>query len=44
MEELLPVIMRFPDVLKTEKQEIKEKEWMQINTLIYQVINETDSF
>ena len=44
MDELLPIIMRFPDVLKSEKQEIKEKEWMQINALIYQVINETDSF
>ena len=44
MEKFLPIIMRFPDVLKTEKQEIKEKEWMQINALVHQVLSETDSF
>ena len=42
--DLLPVIMRFPDVLKSEKQELKEHEWKIISSLILKVLNETDAY
>ena len=42
--DLLPVIMRFPDVLKSEKQELKEHEWEIISSLILKVLNETDAY
>jgi len=42
--DLLPVIMRFPDVLKSEKQELKEHEWEIISSLILKVLNETDTY
>ncbi len=42
--DLLPVIMRFPDVLKSEKQELKEHEWKIISSLILKVLNETDTY
>ena len=44
LEELLPVIMRLPDVLKSEKQELKNQEWVFISDQIRQVLTETDGF
>lgn len=43
-EVMLPVIMRFPDVLKQEKQGFDEEEWQQIMETIRQAIVQADEF
>jgi uncharacterized protein (TIGR00255 family) len=43
-ESLLPVIMRLPDVLRNERQELKESEWQFIRELLDLVLNDTLSF
>lgn len=43
-EELLSIIMRMPDILKTERQELDENEWMQVAVFIDQALNELIKF
>jgi uncharacterized protein (TIGR00255 family) len=38
--QMLPVIMRFPDIFKVEKQELDNKEWAQITKSTREAINE----
>ena len=42
--ELLPVILKLPDVLKTDKQKLEEEEWETINKHVIQVINDVNAF
>ena len=42
--ELLPVILRLPDVLKTDKQKIEKEEWVIINEQVLRVINDVNAF
>ncbi len=42
--ELLPVILKLPDVLKADKQKLEEKEWETINNHVNQVINDVNAF
>ncbi len=44
IDQILPVIMRLPDTLKIEKQELDEKEWEQIKTGVMEAIHELISF
>jgi len=41
---LLAVISRFPDVLRSERRELQEEEWMKIKALLTTVLNDVDSF
>jgi uncharacterized protein (TIGR00255 family) len=41
---LLPLVMRFPDVIKVEKQDIDEEEWEKLMTAIRQCIALVDEF
>ncbi len=44
IDQILPVIMRLPDTLKIEKQELDEKEWEQVKTGAKESIHELISF
>jgi len=44
IDQILPVIMRLPDTLKIEKQELDEKEWEQVKTGVKEAIHELISF
>ncbi|MCK4344681.1 MAG: YicC family protein, partial [Bacteroidales bacterium] len=44
IDQILPVIMRLPDTLKIEKQELDEKEWEKVKTGIKEAIYELISF
>lgn len=43
-EEMLLAILRMPDVFKSEKEELDEKEWKQIFTSITKAVAELDKF
>jgi uncharacterized protein (TIGR00255 family) len=42
--DLLSIAMRMPDVLKTEREELDEEEWMQIEAGIQEAINHLQEF
>ena len=42
--ELLPVILKLPDVLKTDKQKLEKEEWEAINEQVLRVINDVNEF
>ncbi len=42
--ELLPVILKLPDVLKADKQKLDNEEWNIINEQVIQVINDVNAF
>ncbi len=44
IDHILPVIMRLPDTLKIEKQELDEKEWKQVKKGVKEAIHELISF
>ena len=43
-KEMLQAILRMPDVFKTEKQELNDKEWKHVFSLIEKSVNELDKF
>jgi len=43
-EQLLPVIMRLPDALKTEKPELDENEWVQVLKAVSESVTNLDKF
>ena len=43
-KEMLQAILRMPDVFKTEKEELNDKEWKQVFSLIENAVNELDKF
>jgi uncharacterized protein (TIGR00255 family) len=43
-EQLLSIIMRFPDALKTEKPELEESEWMIVREKISEAIEQLDGY
>ena len=43
-DQLLPVIMRLPDTLRTEKEELSEKEWAVLKDLIIDAIRMIDGY
>jgi len=43
-EELLSIIMRMPDTLRTERQELDETEWVQVAVFIEQALSELIKF
>ena len=42
--ELLPIILKLPDVLKADKQKLENEEWNIINAQVIQVINDVNAF
>jgi uncharacterized protein (TIGR00255 family) len=42
--DMLSILMRMPDVLKSEKEELSEEEWNAIQDAISKTLEETDSF
>jgi len=42
--EMLPAIMKLPDALKTEKQELPDDEWALVKEKIYESIDQLDSY
>ncbi|MBA7558064.1 hypothetical protein ES705_50853 [subsurface metagenome] len=44
IDQILPVIIRLPDTLKIEKQELDDKEWEQVKTGVKEAIHELISF
>lgn len=43
-EQLLPVIMRLPDAMKTEKPELDENEWVQVLKAVSESVTNLDNF
>ncbi len=43
-EELLKIVMRLPDTLKTEREELDENEWIEVEASIEQALNELIRF
>lgn len=43
-QDLFPIAMRLPDVLKTEREELNEDEWKEINEVLVQVIEKVNEF
>lgn len=42
--DMLPILVRMPDVLKSEKEEFSEEEWAQIEKAITAALDEADKF
>jgi uncharacterized protein (TIGR00255 family) len=42
--DFLSIIVRMPDVLKSEKEEFSEEDWMQIEQAIHAALDEADNF
>ncbi len=42
--DMLPILVRMPDVLKSEKEEFSEEEWAQIELSIASALDEADNF
>ena len=42
--DLLAILVRMPDVLKSEKEELSEEEWLAVENLIRNSLEETDKF
>ncbi|MBI9033646.1 MAG: YicC family protein [Bacteroidales bacterium] len=43
-EDYLPVIVRMPDVMKPERQELDPEEWKQVSQVLVQAINDLNAF
>ena len=41
---LLPVILRMPDVIKTEQEELDESEWLEVNIAIQEALSQFEAF